>query len=253
VPSIRYARDKRGYETTSVVHQYRSAGGPGPTRLLYLFRSPSYVTVGRHPLDDEARVALEHTHPDVSFDWQGLGREMAQVREPARPWREREARGARPESGRAKPPAEDGSVLGRALGQERAAQLRARYAELLQRVERRARTPEEREELNARLARLNPEDWTDAEAVAAGVATVESEFEAIKAALPQRRRGRRGGRRRENGPTVAEDGGSAIIAGEGDLDEIQEGGQVDGLDRDAGHPGDSDRLGAAGNGFQGDD
>jgi len=35
------------------------------------------TTVGRRPLDDEARVALEHTHPDLSFDWQVLGRDAA--------------------------------------------------------------------------------------------------------------------------------------------------------------------------------
>ncbi|MCC7007482.1 MAG: hypothetical protein IT184_01560 [Acidobacteria bacterium] len=252
MPSIRYARDKRGYETTCVVHQYRGSGGPGPTRVLYLFRTPAHVTVGRRPLDDESRVALEHTHPDISFDWQGLSRDVASSREPApRVWRERGPRAARAEPPRPRP-SDDTSTLGRALGAERAARLRGRYAELRDRVERRARTPEERQELIARLARLNPDDWPDERAAAAAAATIDADWDAILAALPQRRRGRRGGRRREETPGQAQ-GTSAIISGEGDVNEVSDDGQGDRPVRDAGAAGDGHPVGpAGGDGLQGD-
>ena len=84
MPFIRYTRDKRGYETTYVMHAYRTAQGNGRTRVLYLFRSPALQRIGRQPLDDEARDGLEHTHPDLSFDWQALGREATSSMEAVR-------------------------------------------------------------------------------------------------------------------------------------------------------------------------
>jgi hypothetical protein len=221
VPFIRYARDKRGYESTFVMHAYRAGQGGGRTRVLYLFRSPSSVKIGRRPLESEVQEALEHTHPDLSFDWDTLLREPAPARmEP----RERPRRPGRPDAARpprqpgAAPPVviEDESVLGRAIGAKEAGRLRGRYNDLLQRVGRRARTPEERERLTERLLRLNPDDWPDEAAVQAGVASVESEWDAIARELPQRRRGRRGGRQRPEEPPAD---ASGIISGEGNPDE----------------------------------
>ena len=74
MPFIRYARDKRGYESTFVMHAYRAAW-TSRARVLYLFRSPSDLKVGRRPLDAEVMEALEHTHPDLAFDWPTLLRE----------------------------------------------------------------------------------------------------------------------------------------------------------------------------------
>jgi hypothetical protein len=246
VPFIRYTRDKRGYETTYVVHGQRAGQGSGRTRVLYLFRSPANVTIGRKPLDDEARVALEHTHPDLSFDWQSLSREVVAPRpDPApRPWK-----GAKPAppppsapAPVAPPPApDDHSLLGRVLGVKEAARLRGRYSELLQRVARRARSPEERDRLTERARRLNPDDWGDESAVRAGVSTVEAEWDAVATALPQRRRGRRGGRRREPGANAP--GPSGIMAMDGDVDDREQDAQVDRLDRDSGDSGDDDSVG----------
>ena len=75
MPFIRYTRDKRGYETTYVMHGYRQGQGSGRTRVLYLFRSPAHIKIGRKVLDEEAREGLAHTHPDLSFDWTSLARE----------------------------------------------------------------------------------------------------------------------------------------------------------------------------------
>lgn len=243
MPFLRHARDKRGYETTFVMHSYRPGSGQaaGRTRLLYLFRTPSNRKVGRDLLDPEVMEALEHTHPDLTFDWQGMLRTPAPAAEPdrdrdrdrgrnrqdrsersergdrgGRADRDRKDRGAAAGGGAARreaPPAEtplaimeDESLLGRTAGAVEAARMRAAYNELVQRIARRARTPEERDRLIERAGRLNPDDWPDGAAVTAGVATFAAETEAIRQELPRRRRGRRGGRSRDREP-----GGSAII------------------------------------------
>jgi hypothetical protein len=207
VPFIRHTRDKRGYDTTYVIHQYRPAQGPQRTRVLYLFRSPAHVKIGRQPLDEEIREALEHTHPDVSFDWTTLSRESAVVRseEP----RERGPRPSRPSRPAPPPPvqpaiAEDHSLLGRVAGAERAAKLRAAYLDLLQRIARRSRTPEERDRLTERMQRLNPDEWPDEAAVRAQLDAAQTEWAAIAAELPARRRGRRGGRNRDRPESTAD-------------------------------------------------
>jgi hypothetical protein len=291
VPFIRHARDKRGYETTYVMHAYRPAQGPQRTRVLYLFRSPSHIKMGRHPLDEEIREALEHTHPDVSFDWSALGRESISVRPDEGRDRDRdrdrhhradrqERRGAPPQGRPAPVPApvpvvlDDQSMLGRALGAERAAQLRVQYGDLLQRIARRSRTPEDRDRLTQRAQRLNPDDWPDETEIRAHVDSIQAEWEALSAELPSRRRGRRGGRRRdrpeEDAPDGAassaaadevsdEDGTSGIMADGGDLERNAESAPMDRPDRAAddrrdhggGRPEHADEP--AGDGLPGDD
>ena len=210
MPFIRYSRDKRGYETTVVMHAYRSPQGAQRNRVLYVFRSPSSLKVGRRALDEEVMEALEHTHPDLTFDWSSLQRDMGgdkpdyREREPVRrpPQRrpEPQHRPAPPQETPA-PTVVDESPLGRALGAATAARLRNQYNDLSQRISRRARTPEERDRLIERLTRLNPDDWADEATIRANASSVETEWSSIAAELPQRRRGRRGGRQRREGAT----------------------------------------------------
>ncbi|MDA1306516.1 MAG: hypothetical protein O2917_04565 [Acidobacteria bacterium] len=186
--------------------------------MLYLFRSPSHVQVGRQPLDSEVREALEHTHPDLTFDWNGLLRDnpmpARQPRvDPSDPReRGRGGRGARPQkpgrtsggaTARPAPRAErpsaprvpdDDSPLGQVVGAAEAARLRHRYAEVAQRVSRRARTPEERDRLMGELAAANPEGWTDPDTIAQRGRGADRVLDAVSAQLPKRRRGRRGGK-----------------------------------------------------------
>jgi hypothetical protein len=65
---LRFNRDRRGYETTAVVHVGGRRRGKGQ-RVLYWFRTPPGVRVGRAPIDEAAIRLLEQHNPDVEFDW----------------------------------------------------------------------------------------------------------------------------------------------------------------------------------------
>jgi hypothetical protein len=142
VPFIRQTRDKRGFEHTYVMHTYHQNAGQRP-RVLYLFRTPSNLRVGRKPLDAEVTEALEHTHPDLSFDWTAVTRDtIHSVPEPSpegRRWQGREDRRPhqRPAQRPSTPPAapEDASILGRTVGAGEAARLRQRFSQLTQRIQ----------------------------------------------------------------------------------------------------------------------
>ena len=90
MPYLRFSRNRRGYEHTYVLHTFRGEGQSKP-RLLYWFRTPPGVRVGRHPLDEEAIRAIEENNPNLAFDW---GR-MLKVQPPPPPDGERRAKGQR--------------------------------------------------------------------------------------------------------------------------------------------------------------
>ena len=71
MPYLRFSRDKKGFENTYVLH---SGGVRGKSRpqMLYLFRTPPNIQVGRHPLDAEAIRAVEEHNPAVTFDWKKM-------------------------------------------------------------------------------------------------------------------------------------------------------------------------------------
>jgi hypothetical protein len=50
------------------MHAFRERGRSSP-RILYWFRTPPHVRVGRAALDENAIRLIEETHPDVVFDW----------------------------------------------------------------------------------------------------------------------------------------------------------------------------------------
>ena len=85
---FRFTRDKRGYEHFSLVESTTNRRGKVRQRVLYWFRSPPDVRVGREPFDEGVRRALEAQNPDVTFDW----RSILETRIPsadADKWRER--------------------------------------------------------------------------------------------------------------------------------------------------------------------
>jgi hypothetical protein len=90
VPVLRFARDQRGYESTYLVGSVRGKG-EGQS-LLYWFRTPPHVKVGRAAFDEDAIRLLEEQHPDIDFDWDRI----LAARPPAAP-EPRESRYSRPE------------------------------------------------------------------------------------------------------------------------------------------------------------
>lgn len=67
MPVLRFARDQRGYESTYLVESARGRGEG--LSLLYWFRTPPHVKVGRSAFDEDAIRLLEEQHPDIDFDW----------------------------------------------------------------------------------------------------------------------------------------------------------------------------------------
>jgi hypothetical protein len=69
---LRFSRDKRGVESFALVHTTNNRRGKVRPRVLYWFRSPPDVKVGREPFDPAVRRALEAQNPDITFDWRAI-------------------------------------------------------------------------------------------------------------------------------------------------------------------------------------
>jgi len=88
VPFVRFARDKRGYEYVYLVHESTRGGRASRPIVLYWYRTPPGVKVGRPPFDEEVRQRLEAQNPEIRFDWRAIT--SAQPPPPdAEHWRER--------------------------------------------------------------------------------------------------------------------------------------------------------------------
>ncbi|HYM22702.1 MAG TPA: hypothetical protein VEU08_05830 [Vicinamibacterales bacterium] len=87
MPFLRFSRDKRGYELFTLV-QADQRGGPSRARVLYAFRTPPNVRVGRTPFDEDTRRALEQAYPGVGFNWRQIS-ETPIPSADAEMWRER--------------------------------------------------------------------------------------------------------------------------------------------------------------------
>jgi hypothetical protein len=72
VAFLRFSRDKRGYEHFYLVEATTNRRGKTRPRILYWFRTPPGVKVGRQPFDADVRRMLETQNPGVSFDWQKI-------------------------------------------------------------------------------------------------------------------------------------------------------------------------------------
>jgi hypothetical protein len=87
VAFLKFSRDRRGYEHFYLVQP--SNRGKARPRVLYWFRTPPNIKVGRSPFDPDIRRALEAQNPDVAFDWEAIVHTpIPPPMEPER-WRER--------------------------------------------------------------------------------------------------------------------------------------------------------------------
>ncbi len=69
---FRFNRDKKGYEHYYLVEPATNRRGKTKSRVLYWFRTPPGILVGREPFDEDVRRALETQYPSVSFDWRSI-------------------------------------------------------------------------------------------------------------------------------------------------------------------------------------
>lgn len=201
MPFLRVIRDKRGYETTYLMHWFRE-GNRQRSRILYVFRSPGGVRVGRNPLEPDVLRQLEREHPGIEFDWKAV-LDNQQVVEPAsdqrRP-RRREAPpapraaavGPPPRVAAAVPqppqrPAVPSAIEG-ATPDEQIAFLVLWYPRLRERVPKRTGDPARQEALLALVERLNPSNWTDADQITTGLQLAAEALERLSHVFARRRR-----------------------------------------------------------------
>ena len=71
MPFLRFSRDKRGYANTYLCHSFRK-DGIVRMRVLYWFRTPPDIAVGRPALDAAAIRDIEASNPDLTFDWEEI-------------------------------------------------------------------------------------------------------------------------------------------------------------------------------------
>ena len=208
MPFLRVLRDKRGYETTYLMHWFRE-GSKQRSRVLYMFRTPGGVRVGRTPLDRDVIRQLEAQHPEIEFDWNAV-RETQQIIEPAPEYRRRKPRREEAESvpepaaaaapeppparaveSAAPPPAarpQIPSALEGASPDEQMAFLARWYPVVRERLALRTADPERRDALLALAERLNPVAWTDADQITAGLAEASEALERLSRVMARRRR-----------------------------------------------------------------
>jgi hypothetical protein len=211
VPFLRVIRDKRGYETTYLMHWLRD-GSRQRSRILYVFRTPGGVRVGRESLEPDVLREIESRHPEINFDWKTLFANQQLVEsspEPRRPRkRKREEEPAamsavadaappagEPESQVAPAPAPPrpsipASLQG-ATPDEQIAFLNHWYPLVRERIPQRTSDPARLEALTALAERLNPAAWTDADQIAEGLLRAAEALERLSRVFSRRRRRRR--------------------------------------------------------------
>ena len=211
MPFLRVIRDKRGYETTYLMHWFRD-GNRQRSRILYVFRTPGGVRVGRDPLEPMVQRELESRHPEIPFEWKVI-REHQQIIEPAveqrrrRPKSEEAAASEPPASppvatapGAGSPPGDAAarskpipSTITGTTADEQIGFLQEWYPLIRERIDQRISDPARRDALRALAERLNPSAWTDADQIAAGVPQASEALERLSRVFARRRR--RGKRR----------------------------------------------------------
>ena len=216
MPFLRVIRDKRGYETTYLMHWYRE-GTRQRSRILYVFRSPGGVRVGRESLEPAILRDIEASYPDIAFDWKAvldnkqIVETVPEIRRPRKRRRSEDEAGAepgspKPQSGEGSPKPQRGEVgpkppqagegarpaipaaIEGATPDEQTAFLARWYSILRERIPQRTADPARREALLALAERMNPANWTDADQIAAGLQQAGEALERLSRVFARRRR-----------------------------------------------------------------
>jgi hypothetical protein len=186
------------------MHWYRD-GSRQRSRILYVFRTPGGVRVGRESLEPEILRDIEANHPDIAFDWKSVfdNRQIVEstpeIRRPKKRRRpdEEAATGAevtasptrREDAVTVAPPRPAiPSALEGATPDEQTAFLARWYPLIRERIPQRTADPARRETLLALAERLNPGAWTDADQIVAGLQQAGEALERLSRVFARRRR-----------------------------------------------------------------
>jgi len=188
------------------MHLYRE-GHRQRSRILYVFRSPGGVRVGRGALDPDVLREIEAQYPDIAFDWKDVREHQQHIEispEPRRrkpPKREEAVAAAAPDvqapapapalpapSTPAPSPGAVPSAIEGATPDDQIAFLGRWYALIRERIPRRTSDPVRQEALMALTERLNPAAWTDADQIAAGLQQAAEALERLSHVFSRRRR-----------------------------------------------------------------
>jgi hypothetical protein len=193
VPFLRVIRDKRGYETTYLMHWCRE-GARQRSRILYMFRTPGGVRVGREALEADVLRQIEAQHPDIEFDWNAVFHNQQVIESATEPRRARK----RPASEAVvegapvqQPPAPRFTVpstIEGATPDEQIAFLSQWYTAVRDKIPQRAQDPERQQALLALAERLNPAAWTDADEITAGLEQAAEALQRLSHVFAKRRR-----------------------------------------------------------------
>ena len=211
MPFLRVIRDKRGYETTYLMHWFQDSGRQR-SKILYAFRSPSGTRVGRDALDPGLMRQLELQNPGIAFDWRAVLAER-QVIEPSPELRRRRPKKgdepkaapvppppvAAPKAEPSAPPQPPRPMIPAAIEgltpEDRVAFLQHWYPVVRERVDRRAADPDRHAALLSLAERMNPDGWTSDEIEA----KLQQAGEALERLSHVFARRRRRARRKPNG------------------------------------------------------
>jgi hypothetical protein len=194
VPFLRVIRDKRGYETTYLMHWCRE-GNRQHSRILYVFRTPGGIRVGREALEADVLKQIEAQHPEIEFDWNAVFHNQQVVEastEPRRP-RKRPSTEAPAEPRQTQPqqpaprPAIPSKIEG-ATADEQIAFLVRWHAVIRERIPQRISDPARQQVLLALAERLNSVAWTDVDQITAGLQQAAEALERLSHVFAKRRR-----------------------------------------------------------------
>ena len=184
------------------MHWHRD-GSRQRSRILYVFRTPGGVRVGRESLDPNVLRQIEAQHPDIAFDWksvlanQQVVESVPESRRPRKRKRTEEdtepsaAPVPKPEAPAAAPQPSIPISLQGATPDEQIAFLIRWHPIIRERVAQRTSDPARREALMALVDRLDPAAWTDADQIAEGLSRAADSLERLSRVLSRRRRKRR--------------------------------------------------------------
>ena len=196
------------------MHWYKE-GSRQRSKILYVFRTPGGVRVGRTPLEPEILRHIEAQHPDIAFDWkavldnQQIVEPAADLRRPRKRKRSEDEGDAavfapgdtvksvaallgvgqpRPEASQPAPRPQIPAALEGATPDEQIAFLTKWYPIVCNRIPQRTGDAARQEALTALAERLNPATWTDADQITAGLQQAAEALERLSRVFAKRRR-----------------------------------------------------------------